>query len=61
MAEIRVRPKPRSLAWLWTLIALLLLALAAWYALTHGIVRVRSGSSGAADSMLPAPRSSAGS
>ena len=53
MAEIRVRPKPRSLAWLWALAAVLVIALAGWYAVTHGLVRVRSG---AADG-VPAPAS----
>jgi hypothetical protein len=55
MAEIRVRPKPRSLAWLWVLVALLVLALVAWYAVSHGVVRVRGGGAGAADSLTLTP------
>lgn len=57
MAEIRVRPKPRSLAWLWALVALLVVALLAWYAVSHGLVRVRSGGAAPADSVSLAPRS----
>lgn len=35
MAEIRVEKEKRSLGWLWALLALLLLALAAWWFLTQ--------------------------
>lgn len=35
MAEIRVEQEKRSLGWLWALLALLLLALAAWWFLTQ--------------------------
>ena len=31
MAEIRVEPKRRSLAWLWILLALAVVAAVAWY------------------------------
>jgi hypothetical protein len=37
MAEIRVEPKRRSLAWLWTLLALALVALVAWYLMNGGV------------------------
>ena len=36
MAEIRVEKEKRGLGWLWALLALLLLALAAWWFLTQG-------------------------
>lgn len=36
MAEIRVEKEKRSLAWLWALLALLILALAAWWFFTQG-------------------------
>ena len=35
MAEIRVEREKRGLGWLWALLALLLLALAAWWFLTQ--------------------------
>ena len=35
MAEIRVEKEKRGLGWLWALLALLLLALAAWWFLTQ--------------------------
>lgn len=35
MAEIRVEKEKRSLGWLWALLALLLLALLAWWFLTQ--------------------------
>ena len=42
MAEIRVRPKRRSLAWLWVLLTLVVLALVAWYLVNAGIIHVNS-------------------
>lgn len=41
MAEIRVQPKPRSLVWLWVLLALAVVALVAWYLTRQGLVQVR--------------------
>lgn len=42
MAEIRVQPKPRSLAWLWVLLALAVVALVAWFLMRQGLVQVRT-------------------
>jgi hypothetical protein len=43
MAEIRVEQKPkRSLAWLWLLIALVLIAGAIWYFNNDGVDNVRT-------------------
>ncbi len=53
MAEIRVQPKRRSLAWLWVLVALAAAALAAWQLLRHGLVRVETtGAAGARPAAL---------
>lgn len=38
MAEIRVEPKPRSLAWLWILLALAIGAFVAWYLMNTRVV-----------------------
>jgi hypothetical protein len=40
MAEIRVEPKKRSLAWLWALLALAVIALVAWYLNNDGVDQV---------------------
>ncbi len=40
MAEIRVEPKKRSLAWLWVLLALAVIALVAWYLMNDGVNQV---------------------
>jgi hypothetical protein len=40
VAEIRIEPKRRSLAWLWILLVVALIALAAWYFMSQGAVRV---------------------
>lgn len=40
MAEIRVEPRKRSLAWLWILLVLVILAAAAWYFLYGGRERL---------------------
>ena len=37
MAEIRVEPKRRSLAWLWALLALAIVAAVAWYLMNGGV------------------------
>lgn len=37
MAEIRVEPKRRSMAWLWVLLALALVALVFWYLNNDGV------------------------
>jgi hypothetical protein len=42
VAEIRVQPKPRSLAWLWALLALAVVGLVAWFLMRQGLVQVRS-------------------
>lgn len=42
MAEIRVEPKRRSLAWLWILLVLAVIAIVAWYLVSQGIVRVQT-------------------
>jgi hypothetical protein len=42
MAEIRVEPKRRSLAWLWVLIALALVALVFWYLNNDGVNQVET-------------------
>ena len=36
MAEIRVEPKKRSLAWLWIVLLLVLAAVVAWYFMNGG-------------------------
>jgi hypothetical protein len=54
VAEIRVQPKRRSLAWLWILLAVAAVALVAWYLVNQGAVSVQS--TGA----LPAPAPSPG-
>ncbi|HZF66710.1 MAG TPA: hypothetical protein VEZ47_01595 [Gemmatirosa sp.] len=61
MAEIRVEPKRRSLAWLWTLLALALVALVAWYLMNGGVRTVDDDNTttttpaGATSSALPVP------
>ncbi|HEX6631385.1 MAG TPA: hypothetical protein VF048_09850 [Gemmatimonadaceae bacterium] len=50
MAEIRVERKRGSLAWLWILLVLLLLALCAWYFL--GAPGLNSAPAGAGDTTL---------
>ncbi|MGZ8376778.1 MAG: hypothetical protein ACXWZS_17845 [Gemmatirosa sp.] len=40
MAEIRVEPKRRSMAWLWVLLALALAALVFWYLNNDGVDQV---------------------
>ena len=40
MAEIRVEPKKRSLAWLWILLALALATLVFWYLNNDGVNQV---------------------
>jgi hypothetical protein len=40
MAEIRVEPKRRSMAWLWVLLALALVALVFWYLNNDGVNQV---------------------
>jgi hypothetical protein len=37
MAEIRVEPKRRSMAWLWIVLALVVLAAAGWFVMNGGI------------------------
>ncbi len=59
MAEIRVRPQRRSLVWLWILLTVAVLALIAWYLVSSGTIRVRSGdapggASGAAAALVRA-------
>jgi TRAP-type C4-dicarboxylate transport system permease small subunit len=53
VAEIRVEPKRRSLAWLWILLVLALVAVVGWYLYSQGAVRVQSTSALPAGS-LPA-------
>ena len=53
MAEIRVQPKPRSLAWLWALLALAVVALVAWFLMRQGLVQVRSTDAPAATGTAP--------
>lgn len=52
MAEIRVEPKKRSLAWLWVLLALAAVALVAWYLNNDGVDQIDVAP---ATSMAPAP------
>ncbi len=40
MAEIRVEPKRRSLAWLWVLLALVVIGLVVWYLNNDGANQV---------------------
>jgi hypothetical protein len=42
MAEIRVEPKRRSMAWLWVLLALALAALVFWYLNNDGVNQVET-------------------
>ena len=57
MAEIRVEPKRRSMAWLWVLLALAAVALAWWYLNNDGVdqVDVQTAPATAPTSSLPAP------
>jgi hypothetical protein len=45
MAEIRVEPRKRSLAWLWVLLLLAIAAAAAWYFLYGGREQVSGATS----------------
>lgn len=61
MAEIRVEPKRRSLAWLWVLLALAVVALVAWYLLNGGVTTVNGADTGpATTSSLVRPLGPAG-
>ncbi len=60
MAEIRVEPKRRSLAWLWILLALAVVALVAWYLTSQGGVTVRSSTAAGAPALGPAAHAAAG-
>ena len=42
MAEIRVEEKRRSLAWLWALLAVLLIGLVVWYLNNDGVNQVET-------------------
>jgi hypothetical protein len=42
VAQIRIEPKRRSLAWLWIVLALAVVALVAWYLYSQGAVRVET-------------------
>ena len=53
MAEIRVEPKRRSLAWLWILLALALVAAVAWYLMNGGVRTIDSTAPAATTSALP--------
>jgi hypothetical protein len=60
VAEIRVEPKRRSLAWLWILLVLAVIAAVAYYLVRQGAVRVestgqRSAPAGAVAAAPPAP------
>jgi hypothetical protein len=58
MAEIRVEPKRRSLAWLWALLALALIALVFWYLNNDGVNQVETTpTTTAPTSLAPAPAS----
>jgi hypothetical protein len=59
MAEIRVEPKRRSLAWLWALLALALIALVFWYLNNDGVNQVDTApaTTTAPTSLAPAPAS----
>ena len=58
MAEIRVEPKRRSLAWLWVLLALALAALVFWYLNNDGVNQVDAApATTAPTSLAPAPAS----
>ena len=58
MAEIRVEPKRRSLAWLWALLALALVALVFWYLNNDGVNQVDvAPATTAPTSLAPAPAS----
>ncbi len=62
MAEIRVEPKRRSLAWLWVLLALALVAAVAWYLSNDGVNQVdvqTAPTSSAAPAAEPTPARSA--
>jgi hypothetical protein len=59
MAEIRVEPKRRSMAWLWVLLALAVVALAWWYLNNDGVnqVDVQPAPATQPTSSLPVPAS----
>ena len=42
MAEIRVEPRRRSLAWLWILIVLIVIAAVCWYLYRHAYFGTRA-------------------
>ena len=48
MAEIRVEPKKRSLAWLWILLLIAIAAAVAWYFMNNGRIEMRTGAGGPA-------------
>ena len=54
MAEIRIEQKRRSLAWLWVLLVLLVLAAVAWYLYYDRGMRVSAQSSPAAAHVVQA-------
>jgi predicted anti-sigma-YlaC factor YlaD len=58
VAEIRIEPKRRSLAWLWILLVLAVVALVAWYLVSQGAVRVQDTTT-TPTGALPAPALSA--
>ncbi len=53
MAEIRVRPKRRSLWWLWVLLALAVMAAVAWYLNANGVTVLRFQRTGIAPASAP--------
>jgi multidrug efflux pump subunit AcrA (membrane-fusion protein) len=58
MAEIRVEPKRRSLAWLWVLLALAALAALFWWFNNNGVDEVNTApATTAPTSLAPAPAS----
>jgi uncharacterized membrane protein len=44
MAEIRVEPRKRSLAWVWVILLLIIAAGVAWYFMSSSRADVRTGS-----------------
>lgn len=55
MAEIRVRPKRRSLAWLWVLLLVLIVAAVGWFLYMNNVIVFRARQTGAVSAPTTVP------